>query len=118
MQVKVRRNMEAFVLVAYLGVLVSSTTAPSPESPISSSIVRKGSPNSLMRKSVPISADGSVQVQASEAPSFLQGWGSLGPGSKVGKLISTRAGSVVTTSALTSSSSNATTSDTLTAFYH
>jgi hypothetical protein len=33
-------------------------------------------------------------------------------------LISTRAGSVVTTSALTSSSSNATTSDTLTAFYH
>jgi len=71
-----------------------------------------------MRKSVPISADGHVQVQASEAPSFLQGWGSLGSGSRVGALVSTRADSRATPSALASSTSNTTSADSLTAFYH
>jgi len=105
-------------LVACLGVLASSTTVPSPESQIQSSVVRKGSPNSLMRKSVPISADGHAQVQASEGPSFLQGWGSLGPSNKAGTLISTRAGSSTTTSALASSATNPTSTDSLTVFYH
>jgi len=79
--------MKAVVVVACLGVLASATPVPDPEGPMPSSIERKGSRNSLMRKSVPVSADGYVQVQASEAPSFLQGGGSLGPSSKVGTSI-------------------------------
>lgn len=76
--------MKAVVFVACLGVVASAATVPSPESPRPSSMVRQRSSSSLIRKSVPIGADGSVQVQASEASSFLQGGGSLGllgPGS-------------------------------------
>jgi len=79
--------VKAVVFATCLDVLAYATTVPKPESTMPSSMERKGSRNSLMRKSVPISADGSVQVQASEAPSFLQGGGSLSPGSKVGTSI-------------------------------
>jgi len=82
-----RRNMKAVVFVACLGVLVSATSVLSPERPMPSSMDRKGSRNSLMRKSVPISADGHVQVQASEATALLQAEGSLVRGRKIGTSI-------------------------------
>lgn len=83
--------MKAIVFVACLGVVASAAAAPSPERPASSSTTeRRGPRSSLMRKSVPVGADGHVHMPASEAPSFLQGGGSSGPGSRVGTLTSRR----------------------------
>mmetsp|Transcript_98500 Transcript_98500/g.256661 ORF Transcript_98500/g.256661 Transcript_98500/m.256661 type:complete len:419 (+) Transcript_98500:115-1371(+) len=112
------RDTCAFVVFACLGVIASPTTMASTQNPMPTFRVRKGPPNSLMRKSIPISADGHVQVQAVEVPSFLQGWGSLGTSSKLGTLISTQAGLGAATSVLTSSATKKTFADSLTVFYH